>query len=215
MESDPEPSSSAGPDATADVTPASTPAAAPGLAGLARATRDGDQVAFRALIDATYERLYRLAVSLLRDPDEADDVVQETYIRAWDRRGDLRDPDRVVPYLARIARNAARDRLRWWTRWRGPGGPGGRLEPVVADTAAAADHRLVQAELGADIERALRGMSEKHRAVLILREVEDMTYEEMAELLGVPVGTVESRLSRARAQLARKLRRLAPREEES
>ena len=189
---------------------ASDAAPAPDLAGLARATRDGDQAAFRGLIDATYDRLYRLAVSLLRDPDEADDVVQETYIRAWDRRADLREPDRVVPYLARITRNAARDRLRWWTRWRGPGGPGGGRELVVADAAAPVDQRLAEAQLGADIARGLAALADKHRAVLLLREVEDMTYEEMAELLGVPVGTVESRLHRARAQLARRLRRLAP-----
>lgn len=171
------------------------------LAPLAERTRDGDSAAFRQLVEATSERLYRLAFHLMRDPDEAEDVVQETYIRAWQRRGDLRDPMAVVSWLSRIARNAARDRLRWWRR---------RPERarVDGDPPAAgpgADAALVEAERAAEVRRALDVLSEKHRVILLLREVEDMSYEQIAELLGLPLGTVESRLHRARAALAKKL----------
>jgi RNA polymerase sigma-70 factor (ECF subfamily) len=171
------------------------------LAPLAERTRAGDPAAFRALIDATSDRLYRLAVHLLRDPDEAEDVVQETYIRAWERRGDLRDAAAVVPWLARIARNAARDRLRWWKRR--PERP--RVEPgrEPASGAAPADRVLMEHERAADLRRALDVLPEKHRVILLLREVEEMSYEQIAELLGVPLGTVDSRLHRARAALGK------------
>jgi RNA polymerase sigma-70 factor (ECF subfamily) len=171
------------------------------LAPLAERTRDGDAAAFRQLIDATSERLYRLALHLMRDGDEAEDVVQETYIRAWQRRGDLRDPHAVVPWLSRIARNAARDRLRWWRRRPEKS----RIEIDPAASGAGADAQLADAERAAQVRRALDVLSEKHRVILVLREVEDMSYEQIAELLDLPLGTVESRLHRARAALARKL----------
>lgn len=175
--------------------------AAAALAPLAERTRDGDAGAFRQLIDATHERLYRLAYHLMRDRDEAEDVVQETFIRAWQRRGDLRDPSAVVPWLSRIARNAARDRLRWWRRR--PERARTDVEPAGA--AAPADQTLIGEERAAEVRRALDVLSEKHRVILLLREVEDMSYEHIAELLDLPVGTVESRLHRARAALAKKL----------
>jgi len=171
------------------------------LAPLAERTRDGDPAAFRELVEATSARLYRLARHLMRDADEAEDVVQETYIRAWQRRGDLRDPQAVVPWLSRIARNAARDRLRWWRRR--PERARVEIEPPAAESPA--DAQLVDAQRGAEVRRALDVLSEKHRVILLLREVEDMSYEQIAELLGLPLGTVESRLHRARAALASKL----------
>ena len=177
------------------------------LAPLAERVRTGDAGAFRQLVEATSQRLYRLAIHLMRDPDEADEVVQETFIRAWQRRGDLRDPGAVMPWLSRIARNAARDRLRWWRRR--PERARAEAEPVSA--APAADQELIGAERAADLRRALDVLSEKHRVILLLREVEDMSYEQIAELLEVPVGTVESRLHRARTALAGKLDRLEKR----
>jgi len=171
------------------------------LAPLAERTRDGDPAAFRQLVDATSERIYRLAFHLMRDRDEAEDVVQETYIRAWQRRGDLRDPHAVVPWLSRIARNSARDRLRWWRRRPDRA----RVEVESAAAVPPADAQLVEAERAAEVRRALDVLSEKHRVILLLREVEDMSYEQIAELLGLPLGTVESRLHRARAALASKL----------
>lgn len=174
------------------------------LAPLAERTRGGDTGAFRQLVEATHERLYRLAIHLMRDADEAEDVVQETYIRAWERRGDLRDPGAVVPWLSRIARNAARDRLRWWKRR--PEKVRTEVEPAGPGTPA--DQTLIGEERAAEVRRALDVLSEKHRVILLLREVEDMSYEQIAELLELPVGTVESRIHRARAALARKLEKV-------
>jgi RNA polymerase sigma-70 factor, ECF subfamily len=182
------------------------------LARLAERARDGDAAAFRGLVDAATPRLYRLALRLLGDRDEADDVVQETFTRAWDRRGELRDPAAALGWLAGIARNAARDRQRWWRRWRGPGAVGSSGGEALAELVgpdAPADQKLAAAELGERLARAMARLSDEHRAVLLLREVDGLSMGEIAELCGVPVGTVESRLHRARAALARRVGRLA------
>ena len=187
------------------------------LAAVAARAQAGEREAFRELIELTTPRIYRLAVRMLGDPDEADDVVQETYIRAWGRLDELRDPAAAMGWLARVARNAARDRLRWWKRRRREsfdeaGAPLARMV-AMADSAPLADEALAAAQTGAAVARAVAALPDKHRVVLLLREADGMSYEEIAESLGVAVGTVESRLHRARAALARKLERVALREE--
>ena len=187
------------------------------LAAVAARAQAGERDAFRELIELTTPRIYRLAVRMLGDPDEADDVVQETYIRAWGRLDELRDPASAMGWLARVARNAARDRLRWWKRRRREsfdeaGAPLARMV-AMADSAPLADEALAAAQTGAAVARAVAALPDKHRVVLLLREADGMSYEEIAESLGVAVGTVESRLHRARAALARKLERVALREE--
>jgi RNA polymerase sigma-70 factor, ECF subfamily len=183
------------------------------VAAAARA-RAGERQGFRELIELSSPRIYRLALRVVGDPDEADDVVQETYIRAWARIEELRDPAAVTGWLSRIARNAARDRLRWWKRRRRESfdEAGAPLAHVVAQAGAAPqqpDDALASAQVGAAVARAVAALPDKHRVVLLLREADGMSYEEIADALGIAVGTVESRLHRARAALARRLQRLA------
>jgi RNA polymerase sigma-70 factor, ECF subfamily len=186
----------------------------------AERARDGSASAFRELVESSHERVFRLAAALTGDRDEAADVTQETYLRAWERKDELRDPSAVTGWLFRIARNVARDRRgSWWmrSRIRLP------LDRTTAERATSeprepaadaldAHAALEAAESAGAVRRALRRLPEKHRVVLQLREVEGLTYEELAEALGVPVGTVESRLHRARAGLARRLAQLAKEE---
>jgi RNA polymerase sigma-70 factor, ECF subfamily len=186
------------------------------LAAVAARARAGERAALRELVEKSAPRIYRLALRVLGDPDEADDVVQETYIRAWERIDELRDPSAVMGWLSRIARNAARDRLRWWKRRRRESfdEAGAALAHLVAqaDSAPPADEALAAAETSAAVARAVAALPDKHRVVLLLREADGMSYEEIAESLGIAVGTVESRLHRARAALARRLRRLVTEE---
>jgi RNA polymerase sigma-70 factor (ECF subfamily) len=164
----------------------------------------GDPAAFREVVEATHGTVFRLAAALVGDRDEAADVVQETYIRAWDARDALRDGAAALGWLCRIARNVAHDRRRsWWSRIRAPLADAA-LE-ARADDRAAPDAALVQADTAGMVRRALAALPEKHRVVLALREIEGMSYEEIAAAVGVPVGTVESRLHRARAGLARRI----------
>ena len=169
-----------------------------------------DESAFREVVERTHATVFRLACALAADHDEAADVTQETYVRAWSRRGELRDPAAVLGWLGRIARNVAHDRRRsWWSRVRAPLS----TADLATDPVAAADDQLSAAEDARAVRRALRLLPEKQRVVLTLSEVEGMSYEEIAELLEVPVGTVESRLHRARGALAKRLQLRASQEE--
>jgi RNA polymerase sigma-70 factor (ECF subfamily) len=174
------------------------------LAPIAARAKAGDVAAFRALVQATTPRLWRVAVHLLGDRDEADDVVQLVYVRAWGRIGELRDPGAALGWLVGIARNAARDRLRERAR-RGGRADDAALADVPAAPEQRPDVRLAEAQLGVQVRAALDRLSDEHRLVLLLREVDEMSYDEIAATLGVPVGTVESRLHRARAKLAKGL----------
>jgi RNA polymerase sigma-70 factor, ECF subfamily len=176
------------------------------LALVAGRARDGDEVAFRQLIQLTTDRLFRIAAHLTGDRDEADDVVQETFIRAWGRMGELREPAAVLGWLARIARNAARDRLRTRRRRGEDRRDDPRHEPEAAPGGRPDEH-LAAAQLAVAVRRAVGQLADKHRVVLLLREVDGMSYDQIAQLLELPVGTVESRLHRARAALARRLAR--------
>ncbi|HUS67388.1 MAG TPA: RNA polymerase sigma factor [Kofleriaceae bacterium] len=168
------------------------------LAEVARRAIAGDAAAFRRVIELTSGRLYRVAVHICGDRDDADDAVQEAFIRAWQRMGELRDPGAAVGWLIRIVQNAAKDRLR--ARKRAPAAqPSGE--------ARRPDDALAGAQQDAVVKRAVMALSEKHRVVLLLHEVDGMTAAEIGALLGIATGTVESRLSRARAGLAKRLAR--------
>ncbi len=176
------------------------------LPDAAARARAGSTRAFRELVDGSHETVFRLAVALTGDRDEAADVVQETYIRAWERLDGLRDPGAATAWICRIARNVAHDRRRgWWSRVRAPLDAAWESRAVPETAAVAADEALEEAERAASVRRALAKLPEKHRVVLLLREVEGMAYEEIAAALGLPAGTVESRLHRARQGLARRL----------
>jgi RNA polymerase sigma-70 factor (ECF subfamily) len=123
--------------------------------------------------------------------------VQETFVRAWQRLGELRDPGAALGWLVRIAQNAAKDRVRGRKR--------SDVEPPERESGDRPDVALATAQQDIFVRRAVGALSEKHRVVLLLHEVDGMTAAEIARLLDVPVGTVESRLSRARAGLMKRL----------
>ncbi len=157
---------------------------------------DDGAALLRAAIDRHAAYIYRLAVSIVRDPALADDVVQETMIRAW-RAGPI-SGDGEVPraWLARVAHNVAIGILRRR-----------REELHGADTlpdraTAITPARAVEGrEALEELREALGGLAEADRALIVLREVQGMTYEEMAETLELPLSSVKTRLFRARQQL--------------
>ena len=175
-------------------------------AGLIAAAQRGDTAAFGMLVRLHQRTIYRLAYGLTRNASDADDLAQETFVRAYQAIGRFRVGEPMQPWLSRIATNLAFSMFR--RRKRRPEVP---LEPLVeagkqfagggADPADVASnrqrHRLVAA--------AFEELSNEHRAVLALRVVQDMSYDDIARTLHVPVGTVMSRLSRARAELRAKL----------
>ncbi len=184
------------------------------LESLATRAADGDQAAFRTLVDKTHATSYRLALRMLSNPAEAEDVVQETFVRTWQSLGKLRDKRATLAFICRITRNVATDKLRKRGRRRIESldaqiGDGiGALVDSIADDGPAPDELVSSAQVQVAVRAVVDQLKDKHRMVLLLREVDGMSYDEISTVLGVPVGTVESRLHRARKELAQKLERL-------
>lgn len=188
------------------------------LEHIAAAAATGDELAFRRLVDATTATVYRVAFRLVGSRADADDVVQETYVRAWKNLGKLRDRKAVVGWLCRIARNVSTDLLRRRGRKktrsldREVGEGLGPLVELLASEEPDPEAHARSAELEQTVARLLGEVKEKYRTVLLLREVDGMTYDEIAEALAIPAGTVESRLHRGRKELAKKIERLLARQ---
>ena len=170
-----------------------------------RESQQGSTVAFGRIVRSYQRAVHRVAYALTRNAGDADDVTQETFLRVWQAIGRFRVGEPLYPWLARIAMNAAFSLMRRRKRR-----PEVALEPLVESGAqwAGTDDPAENAAAGERDERlakAYDALSEEHRAVLALRVVEDLSYDEMARALEVPVGTVMSRLSRARAELRSQL----------
>lgn len=158
--------------------------------------------------------VYRLALSVCGSRADAEEIVQETYVRVWRNMDSLRDRNAVLGWLYRICRNTATDRRRSLQRRKAssldnPVGDG--LSPLVdfiAGDTPTPEQELASAQARTALMKLLQTLRPKHREVLLLRDVEGMPSEQVAEVLGCPVGTVESRLHRARAALASKFERL-------
>jgi RNA polymerase sigma-70 factor (ECF subfamily) len=165
-----------------------------------------DEAAVRAIMQANNRRLYRLARGILRNDGEAEDVVQETYVRAFTHLESFRGDSSLATWLSRIAMNEALGRL----RCQRPGVelsslPQGTLEAqIIQFPRAAADDpekSMAQREIQHVVEHAIDELPEAFRLVFITRVIEGMNVEETAEILGLKPETVKTRLHRARAML--------------
>jgi RNA polymerase sigma-70 factor (ECF subfamily) len=154
----------------------------------------GDHAAFDALATGAYHRLYAIARRILRDEYSAQDAVQETLVRAWrDLRG-LRDRDRFDAWLHRLLVHACADQARRDRRRRV------EVPAVDVEPAAPADEFVRLADRD-ELERAFLGLSLEHRAVLVLTHYLGMSAPDVARTLGIPAGTVYSRLHYGTRQL--------------
>jgi len=169
---------------------------------IARARR-GDPGAFEEIVRLYQRRVYGVALRIVRAHDVADDVAQEAFLRAW-RSLDRFDLDRPFgPWVCRIAANLAVNHVRS-PRAREEGLPEGHAEtkaPTPGPLGA-----LLDGEATRVLDAAMAELPTEQRAVLVMRAVEEMSYAEIAETLGISPGTVMSRLYRAREKLALALR---------
>lgn len=185
------------------------------LVGLAKA---GDARAFRSLVERNQGRLYAVAYGMLRDRDEAMDVVQDAFIKAHRKLSEFEGNAAFSTWLYRICVNLCIDRKRAQARRRSVDIDEARGQELGEDAVYAgvdiapklsATNPLKNVrdkELGAEIGRALGQLSEDHRTILILREVDGLSYEEIASVLDIPRGTVMSRLFHARKNMQKLLR---------
>jgi RNA polymerase sigma-70 factor (ECF subfamily) len=176
-------------------------------AELVRRARARDEAAVRAIMQANNRRLYRIARSILRNDSEAEDVVQETYVRAFTHLQDFRGDSSLATWLARIAMNEALGRLRRqrpaveWTSL-----PPGVLEAQIIQFPHSANSEdpeksMAQRQIQHVVEHAIDELPDAFRIVFITRVIEGMNVEETAEILGLKPETVKTRLHRARTML--------------
>ena len=168
--------------------------------------RRGDRDAFGELVVRHQDGLYTMAVRILGRPEDAADVVQETFLRAYDNLPKLRG-DSVRGWLYRVASNCSRDIQRRAVRK--PTTPMENDEGKIVDLPdpqLGPDATAEARERAAVLREAVLELPVDFRTAVVLRDVNDLSYEEIAAVLRVPLGTVKSRINRARALLAARLR---------
>lgn len=170
--------------------------------------RGGDELAWEALVRTYQSSVYAVARHYLGDREEARDVAQEVFVRLYGRLDSFAGGDTFKAWLLQMTRNASIDRLRRI-----------KARPPVSDVAA--DEAMLVCDDDPErnaatearerlLRRALARLGDKHREVLLLKEIHGLTIEQVAQLLDLPVGTVKSRSNRARLELAAVLRTLDP-----
>lgn len=180
------------------------------LALILERCRQGDELAWEALVRQYQSRVYAVALQYVRDADEALDLAQDIFVRLYKRLETFQGHETFLPWLMRLSRNAAIDHLR-----RRKARPPGRdvpaeEDPTLTDTRPLPDvdwetqgrRRLVHAAMGK--------LTETNREMILLKEIQGLNLKEIAEVLGIPVGTVKSRSNRARLELAQAILALDP-----
>ena len=177
--------------------------------------RQGDQSAFEQMVSRYWGRIYAMVHQLLRNPEDAEEVTQDTFIRAHRGLVNFRGESAFSTWLYQIATNLARNRYWYWWRRR-------RDQSISFDQPIAGDNETTLADIiPADLETpedatitqefvnriadCMQKLSPKHREILVLRNVKNLSYEEIAEILHISVGTVKSRIARARESLRAKM----------
>jgi RNA polymerase sigma-70 factor (ECF subfamily) len=172
-------------------------------AELVRRIRAGDESAFSELVNRHSDGLYRMACSLMGSTTDAEDVLQETFLGAFNRLSAFEGRSSVKTWLVRILMNHA-SKFRRSKRVRRTDPLPDQLGPASGDEGYAASSPAAAVESTVDVMQMLQTLSAEHREVIVLRELQQMSYEEISEALRIPRGTVESRLHRARQELKRK-----------
>ena len=170
---------------------------------LVEKAQKGDKQAFGLLVEKYQLKLYRLISRMVRDQSEIDDIVQDSFIKAYRAIGNFRGDSAFYTWLYRIAINTAKNHL--VSRSRRP--PGSDVELEDAEyfesggglrTIETPENALFGEELKAVVQDAISALSEDLRTAITLREFDGLSYEDIADIMDCPVGTVRSRISRAR-----------------
>ncbi len=177
--------------------------------------KNGDQSAFDEMVGRYWNRIYSMVHQLLRNTQDAEEVTQDAFIRAHRGLVNFRGDSAFSTWLYQIATNLARNRYwYWWRRKRDksvsfdqPIGAEGdmTLADVIPSQVEAPDDITVTQELVDRIAEGMEKIGTKHREILVLRNIKNLSYDEIAEVLNISIGTVKSRIARARESLRSKL----------
>lgn len=162
---------------------------------IVRRALKGDNAAFQEVVLLYSRRLYAVAYGVLRDSTEAEDVVQETFLKAFARRWMIRDPGKFPAWLCRTTRNRAYDVVRKHRPQSLPDDEA--LEAIADDSTPSPSANLHAAERNGAVQRLLDALPDNHRVAITLRFMEDMDYREIEEAMGINHGTVRGILARA------------------
>lgn len=175
----------------------------------------GDQTAFDEMVSRYWDRIYAMVNQLLRNTQDAEEVTQDAFIRAHRGLEKFRGDSAFSTWLYQIATNLARNRYWYW--WRRKRDKSISFDqPLSADSEtslaeifpsdAETPHELTATQEFVDrVAACMETLNEKHREILTLRNVQNLSYEEIASIVGISVGTVKSRIARARESLRKKL----------
>jgi RNA polymerase sigma-70 factor (ECF subfamily) len=173
----------------------------------------GSEEAFAWLIAHYHQPIYSLLARTVCDPSEAADLTQEVFVKVFRGVGGFHGESSLRTWIYRIALREASNRRRWWNRHSGrevpieqtigerESGVPVRLEEILVDPSESPFEAVMRAENRTRVERALSMVPEPYRTTLVLRDLEGFVYEEVAEMQGINLGTVKSRLVRGRALL--------------
>ncbi len=169
----------------------------------------GDQSAFEQLLDRYQKPVYHQALRLVSNPEDAADVTQEVFIKVWRNLPNFRGESEFSTWLYRLTDNTAIDLLRREKKRRGDSSLDDEESAAVlpADPAPTPHQAAEKKELHQAVVDGLRQLSEEHRQVLVMREVNGLSYEEIGRILNLTTGTVKSRMARARIALAKILQK--------
>jgi len=177
--------------------------------------KNGDQSAFDEMVTRYWDRIYSMVHQLLRNQQDAEEVTQDAFIRAHRGLVNFRGDSAFSTWLYQIATNLARNRYwYWWRRKRDKSvsfdaplsaDNDTTLADIIPAEVETPDDITVTTEFVARIAKGMEKISAKHREILTLRNIKNLSYEEIAEILNISVGTVKSRIARARDSLKSKL----------
>jgi RNA polymerase sigma-70 factor (ECF subfamily) len=174
--------------------------------------RAGDRTAFNQVVTRHYRGIYRLTLRMVGNPADAEDLTQETFVKAYAALSQFDTSQKFTTWLYAIASHLCIDQARKrrvpTVAWEEEDDEGAVISLVerLPDESPQPDEILERAELSAQVQRAVSSLPPKYRAVVVLRHIEDMSIEEIAKTLNLPQGTVKTNLFRARDMLAKKLK---------
>jgi RNA polymerase sigma-70 factor (ECF subfamily) len=177
---------------------------------LAKLSRGGDRRAFAELVELYKDKIYHLGYRMLNQKQEAEDIVQETFLRVYTNLDRYDENQKFSTWIYRIATNLCIDRL----RKRKPkysidaemtDGEGTDWHAMLASKDAGPDEELILSETQSNIREAIQTLPDKYKAVVILRYLHDMSLQEIGDVLDMPVTTIKTRVHRGREFLRKKL----------
>lgn len=180
---------------------------------LAKLARNGDRAAFEELVQLYKDKIYHLAYRMLGNKQEAEDAVQETFLRVFLNLARYDEAQKFSTWIFRIGTNLCIDRLRkkrpnYSLDAELPEGEGGDWYSMLASEDPSPEDQLVLSETQSQIRQAIDVMPDKYKSVVVLRYLQDMSLQEIGDVLDMPVTTVKTRVHRGREFLRKQLEKL-------